>query len=65
MHSDAEPRAMTKKFRRSAFVKRPLPSAMLAEMETKARMSRPDSVRVRGGKLSARAAMSTAISTAS
>lgn len=39
IHSWAEPRAIVKKFLRSALVNRPLPSARLVEMETLARFS--------------------------
>ena len=38
-HSCTEPREMPKKCRRSAFVKRPLPSAMLFEIDSAARLS--------------------------
>ena len=38
-HSCTEPRAMVKKFFRSGFVNRPLPSVMFAAMEREARLS--------------------------
>jgi len=38
-HSCTDPRAMVKKFLRSAFVKRPLPSAIFVEIDSAARLS--------------------------